>query len=679
MRSPSLAALLCGTSILFPLSALAQDGAPVVLEELVLQSKRDVETETATPLTVIDRQEIDDRQAGTIAELIDSVPGVALMNGNTPGGSGINIRGFGATGSYGTDQMVLIQVDGATQGSEELYRIGTQLYTDPSLYKQVEVQRGTVGSFEYGSGVVGGLVRMQTKDASDFTEGQPGFAGRQTFEFTSNGDGITTSTILAWQPNEDLEFLGQYVYREQGRQVDGSGKDLGAEPFELPSFLLKGKYTFGAARDHSVTLSYNDSRIAERDVPYDQFGLGGDTFGNVDRDIHSRTTVLEYDYNPDNPLIHVTANLSHADQKIDSSYVVGSSSMEGTPDWIYYQGMVRGLADADHRYETVKLTVKNRAEFATGAFAHDLRTGFEVIRKERAEASSAPGGTDRRFALFAVDDITSGGWTISPALRYETQELSRSGTATTTNPTGFDNDAVMGGLSVRHAFGNGFSVFASGAYTENLPILDDFDNPVYMNQPQKARTWELGASFDGNDVLADGDNLALKANLFQTNVWDVTGYAFNRAPAPTVVIDRIETKGLEIEAAYVMAGGFYADVNAAWIEGDAVSVTGAPEYWQYAPANQLRVTLGQHFTQELDLSWEAVAAGRMDRVNAPTAEAPGYVVHNLRATYRPQSGVLEGAEIRVGIENLFDKDYQPWLATRNAPGRNVKLTLAKSF
>ena len=44
---------------------------------------------------------------------------------------------------------------------------------------------------------------------------------------------------------------------------------------------------------------------------------------------------------------------------------------------------------------------------------HDLRTGFEIIRKERAEASSAPGGTDRRFALFAVDDMTTGNWTIS--------------------------------------------------------------------------------------------------------------------------------------------------------------------------------------------------------------------------------------------------------------------------
>ena len=171
-------ALLGSVVFVTPLAALAQSGAEVVvLDQITLKSKRDVETQTASPVTNIDQQEIDDRQAGTIAELVDTVPGVTLVNGATPSGSGINIRGFGANGTYGTDQLVMVQVDGATQGSEELYRLGTQLYTDPSLYKTVSVSRGTVGSFEYGSGVVGGLVRLETKDASDFTGGVPGYGG----------------------------------------------------------------------------------------------------------------------------------------------------------------------------------------------------------------------------------------------------------------------------------------------------------------------------------------------------------------------------------------------------------------------------------------------------------------------------------------------------------------------
>ena len=124
---------------------IAQDGQDGFLGTIILgESKREVRTDTATAVTEIDQTEIDDRQAGTVAELIDSVPGVTLVNGATPQGSGINIRGYGANDTFGTDQKVLIQVDGVTRGSEELYRIGNQLFTDPSL-----LQRGR-GDPRYG-------------------------------------------------------------------------------------------------------------------------------------------------------------------------------------------------------------------------------------------------------------------------------------------------------------------------------------------------------------------------------------------------------------------------------------------------------------------------------------------------------------------------------------------------
>ena len=211
------------------LPALAQQAAEVSAEEdeteasegflgtiTLGESKRAVQTQTATSVTVIDEEEIRDRQGGTVAELIDSVPGVALVNGDTAQGSGISIRGFGTKESFGNDQKIVIQIDGATRGSEELYRIGTQLFTDPFLFKEVEVIRGTVGSFEYGSGAVGGVVRLETIDPEDLTGGETGFALRQTLEFQSNGEGLTHSTIGAWQPTEDFGLMFNYIERNLG-------------------------------------------------------------------------------------------------------------------------------------------------------------------------------------------------------------------------------------------------------------------------------------------------------------------------------------------------------------------------------------------------------------------------------------------------------------------------------
>ncbi|MEM6913414.1 MAG: TonB-dependent receptor plug domain-containing protein, partial [Pseudomonadota bacterium] len=285
-------------------AAVAQDGDGEFLGTLTLgESKRAVQTDTAVPLTVIDQIEIDDRQANTIAELIDSVPGVTLVNGSTPSGSGINIRGFGANGTFGTDQKVAIIVDGATTGGEELYRIGTQLFTDPYLYRSVEVIRGTVGSFEYGSGIVGGVVRLETKDASDFTGGEPGFNVGATVGYFSNEEGYNGSATVAWQPTEKLELLGNYSYREQNNQTDGNGDTIGNSAFELPSFLVKAKYTFN--QDHSIMASYTQSDTQERDVPYDTFFTTTDAFGNVDRDITSQTLSAVYNYDPASELINL--------------------------------------------------------------------------------------------------------------------------------------------------------------------------------------------------------------------------------------------------------------------------------------------------------------------------------------------------------------------------------------
>ena len=402
--------LLSSAAVLIALPVAAQDTTQ--LDEIVLiESKRDVATDTATPVTTVDQAEIDDRQATTIAELIDSVPGVSLVNGATPRGSGINIRGFGANGTYGTDQKVLIQVDGASMGAEELYRISSQLFTDPALYREVSVIRGMVGSFEFGTGAFGGVVLAESKDASDFTGGVPGTRVRQTLQFGTNGDTTATSTILAWQPSEQFELLANYTTNKGDFYTDGSGNVVENTDFDMPSWLLKGSFHFGDAMEHSLTLSFSDTSTDDKDVPYDEFGLGGGSFGNVDRAVRSRTAILRYDFDPaDNDLIDVEAVLSYADQDIDQEYIAGSSAFEGMFPNIdaMCASSFFGIVCTDHRYETTKLTVKNTARFDTGAVGHSLITGVELSRRERMDAPAAPGGTDDRLAIFAINEMTYG-------------------------------------------------------------------------------------------------------------------------------------------------------------------------------------------------------------------------------------------------------------------------------
>ncbi|WP_372674410.1 TonB-dependent receptor domain-containing protein [Aquicoccus sp.] len=655
------AALMLGAATIWALPAVAQDDVTELDEVTLGKSKREVRTDTARPETNVDQEEIEDRQASTIAELTDSVPGVTLINGQSPQGSGINIRGFGANSTFGSDQKVLIQVDDADVGAEELYRIGTQLYTDPALYKQVTVIRGMAGTLEYGSGAIGGLVRLETKDASDFTGGVPGFKLRQTLQASTNGDGITSSTIMAWQPTDDFEVLGNFTYSTQDEQVDGSSAEIGNSGFTLPSWQLKAKKTFGDG-DHSLSFSIAETASDDKDVPYDSFMTSGGSFGNVDRQTSQRTATLGYNYNPvGNDLIDLDVTLSYADQKIDQSYVPGSSPLEGMPTF----PRLLPLVDADHRYETTKLTFKNTARFETGAVFHDLRTGVEFKHKKRRDASSAPGGTDERIALFVVDDMSIGERLIlTPVLRYEAQNIGD-------DTASYSNDALMGGISAHYRIGNGFAVFGSLAYTENLPIIDDLDTPAYMTQSEKASTVELGFSYDRLDVFTPGDDLSFKVTAYKTKVWDVTSYT-----TPTMVpVTDIEMEGLELETAYSLSSGLYMDLNANIQRGRETAPAPGGD-WRGIPADQLRLTVGKKWQENLDLSWEVVANDRMKRAATPT---PSNVVHNLRGTYRPQGGLFRGTELRVGVENLFDLDYTPHLATRKAPGRTIKFTVSKTF
>jgi len=679
-----LTSLMRGSTALVCLSlatpAMAQDSDPGFLGTLILTGgKRDLSFGTALSRTVVGEEEIQDRQASTVAQLIDSVPGVTLVNGTTPQGSGINIRGFGANTTFGSDQKIAVQIDGASVGSEELYRIGTQLFTDPLLYREVEVLRGTIGSFAYGSGIVGGVVKLETKDASDFTGGVPGFGGSQTLEFGSNGKGWVSSTNLAWMPTERTEFLLNYSLRDQEDLTAGDGSTVGNSAFRTPSYLAKGKFTFGQDDAHSLTFSHSSTVADDKDVPYDQFDTSGGMFGNVDRLTETIQTVLEYRFNPTNDLVDLRANLSYADQKIEYDYIPGSSPLEGTPSF----PAIVGTVNANQRYETTKLTVTNRALFATGAVSHDMLAGVEAQRRIRADntAAGAPGGTNDRFALFVVDEMSIGQFSVTPALRYENSRI-ESAVPLAGAPDTYEKDALMGGLALAYDFGNGLSVFGSAAYTEGLPIIDDLGTGATAQRridiSEKSHTFELGAEYTGTDVFVAGDTFTIRGNLYQTELWDITSYTV--AGSTSTELDRVDSRGFELEASYGMANGFYVDFAAHLGEGTEFNPDGTDTTWRNSPADRAQLTLGKNWDDRLDLSWEIVHA--TDRRDALGADLSDSTVHNLRATWKPQAqGWLDGSEVRFGVENVLDADYVGHLSSpsRKAPGRTFKVTLSKTF
>lgn len=651
---PSVRALLlCSAASLLsalPLHAQETEDA-ILLAPITVQSKRTVQTDTAASTTVVDQEEIADRQTSTVAELVESAPGVTVVGASTPLSSGINIRGFGPTSSYGTDNHVGVQIAGVSKGADELYRMGTQLFTDPALFREVTVTRGLAGTLEYGSGLFGGLVQMEPIQAGDMTGGEPGFKYRQLLEYGSNNYWASASTF-AWQPNESIEILGNYTYRDVGIIKDGNGDDINDEGYDEQSWLLNSRFTFGDSNEHQLKLLYQHTESTELNTPYD--GLNGFTFfGYVDRYTEDDTVALTYEYtSPTSDLVDIEATFSYSDLYIDNDLVSGTDY---------------GFNNTGYTTKTTQFRVTNTARFATGVLDHNLRTGLEFTHAHRTTddvVSSAPQGEEDIAALFIADDIVLGGLTLTPEVRLESQSVD----GTDYGYDSYDNTGASAGISAIYAFNNGFSLLGTAFYGENLPIIDDLDNASYMTLEEKATEIQLGLSYDGANLISQGDALAFKAVVYDQHYWDMT----------SIISDVVggDTWGLELEAAYSMASGFYVDANANFMRSRTVTSTGTRAWSERAPADEVRVTLGKKFGKELDLSYEAVFVDDMGRSSDPS---DGYTLHNLRATWTPQDGTFKGTEVRFGIENVADTYYEPHLSSEAGAGRTFKVSLAKTF
>ncbi len=645
------------------------------------ESRRGVRTDTASSITTVEQEELDERQATTLGELVDTVPSVSLVNGNTPQGAAISIRGLGAqSGVYGTDGKVAIVVDGVTGGAEEVYRSGSALSMEPELFKQVTVQRGPAQSFQYSSGAMGGTLELVTKDGRDFLEDGDTFSYRQKLSYESNGDGVLATSIFAWAPDDRFDVLAFAGYRDKGDMVDGDGNTLEATAFEKPSAMLKANYHLSDGSTLTFSSMYDE--IPQTDVPYNVF-LPSWSDILVDRYIKQATTYAAYRYNPvGNDLINLEARLSF---RKEAERITTS---EATDSDIY---------NTDHDTRTVALRVENESLFSTGTVSHTLNAGVELSKRTRSteelagtyagfNARSAPGGTDESISVYIADRMEFGNrFTLTPQLRFEKQKLTSEGNdyayssrgttvAALPDGTSYETQALTGALSARYELSEGFAAFGTAAYNENLPFIDDLRDADRMASSEKGETYELGLSYDSVGLFSGDDRMRFKLTGFKTHIWD--GFSYSG-------IDEVDLEGIELEASYVHSA-FYADLNASRIRG---TINGTGDYFNYVPADSVQLTLGKRFLDDqLDLAIEAKHAFAQNRTSDTnpdyypgTVASDDYTLFNLTAAYVPNSGSFRDVEFRASVENLTDETYRAYLSTRNGAGRTFKFSIAKTF
>lgn len=695
MRAIFMLSLFSAASLPLMLAAQEAETTKVTkLDEVTLTGEGYGTTTGTAPVSTVTAEDITRKQAATLNDALRNSPAVITAARGNILRSLPNIRGFGGTSHMANDPSAQVAVDGISTDGSRVYQNSSDMIVDPALMKRISVLTGPLASLEYGSGIAGGTVAMETINGADMTGDQPGLKFRQLLGANSNGDGWVTSSTLAWQPNAKADFLLNYTRRRLDQQKDGNGALINSPGFNVPSYLFKARYRINEA--NALVFSLNRSSSAERDVPYGQ-ATGAAAFGNVNRDRKGTVASLAWTFHPaGSDLVDLELKVSRSDQIIDILPVRNAAGAFGA-----------GATFAG-RYDMVtdRVTLKNTARFQTGSISHELRAGLDWSHLRRTaygfdrvtgafnplpDTAYGPSGKYTRLGIFAIDNMDFGNdLRVSTGVRIERQKIEGRkfvGPALTTYGP-MQTTARNLGLGLEKGLGGGFTAFGSAAYSEGLASLDvfHFTSPTrggisYGETLQQNRNYEIGVKYAGDSVIASGDRLTASASIYRTNVRNAL---FGPSTGGTSEYLGYKMQGVELAARYDMASGIYAQgvvTLADHKEQHYTAATGA--VWRdylYNPGNQARLTLGKRWTNGLDVSWSLQAQEKVRIVSgATTTVHPGWGVNDLNISYTPQSGVLAGATIDFGIENIFDKAYKPTIAYLNEPGRNFKLTISKTF
>lgn len=676
-----------------------------MLERMVIGAgTKKVAVDTPQAVTVVDQADIDAKQAETVADMFKSVPGVSMLGADRPLGEGFNIRGIGSLDSAtssGDGSKIIISVDGAPKFYEQ-YRMGS-FFSDPELYKSVEVLRGPASSTLYGSGALGGVINFTTKDASDFIkEGKSG-ALRLKEQWSSNGSQILTSAILAQKVTDDLEMLAMGNFRRSDIQQLANGNDRTGSDFETWSGLVKGTYSFGENAEQKVRLSYQHWDSDANDQPYAQNGYSdvSSAFGTIDRHVVDDTVVLSYE-NPasDNPYLDFKGTLSYSNTAVEQS---DASAQLGT------------IGNADYGYETFQGNIENTSEFLAGeggGMDHYLTYGASLAYQNRTAEplgggiiTTHPEGQQTKLGLFAQDEIVvDNGLTLIPGLRADFVHLDPSDAlAGDVEPR--DDVALSPKIAALYKLSDEVNVFASVAHTERVPSLDEMFQysvsggnvvrlPSLDLKKERSDNFEIGASTQLYDILGGENALSLKGTVFYNDIKDGIRSNPNYVSSSQtpglpyfVNVAHMALYGFELEGAYeseslfaraaltITRGEYLEDVSASIPEGSVVDTLAQ---------DKLVLTLGGHAMEgQVDygttVTFAAEPLTEVSTAAGGDGDAEAWTKVDVFASYKPLEGAFEGTAITASIENLFNADYRENLSVERSTGRTFKLTLSKQF
>lgn len=654
----------CAVSALLALAAAAGTAEAVnaaevtMLDEVVVTAGRIGETrkDVSANITVISREDLERAVARNVGDLFAEL-GIGHVQKYPGSLTAIAIRGF-RTETHGNDLQghVLVLLDGRRAGTGNVAKIFT------GNVERIEIIRGP-GAVQYGSGGVGGVVNIITRQGREnamFVEG--GAGSFDEYEGAAGATGL----------HGGFDFAGAVTAQTLDDYETGAGRTYPNTGYDFRSGIsINGGYSF--AGNNRLGIVFTGFKVDEDGNPgYIEMPDRDDT---TDKDNYS----LDFRYNGGDAARKYQWMARYFFGKDENSWTYPTAS---NPD-----GWDTGATDGNTTDQQGA-----QAQISGSWGATTLTGGLDWVRYE-VENTWMPEKTEyANPAVFLLGkrSILDDRLVLTAGLRYDWYEVE------VVEPRGKDESEnnltptvglawmLTDALKLRARYAEGFVMPSADQLAADYWNwgIRTVGNPDL--KPEKSETLDGGL-----DYVHGG--LSAYLTVFTTDFDDkITNYILPDGSSSWVNQGSATVNGIEVETSYDLG----VPLNMAWELRPYLNMTVLTRYEDDETGEDLLYTSTATYSAGLVLAdggrwfcrfnaaytgsqsvqdWQAMA------YPVPVVELDSFVVADLTAGYRfLDSDVYGKWSVRGEIRNVFDEDYA-FVLGNPMPGRGFFAGLRWDF
>lgn len=619
MRKLSLMALFLPV-VLCPAHALALESQE--MDKIVVSANRSETAlhEVGSSITVITREEIEQRQKPFVLDLLRTVPSVDVVQQGGAGGlTYVGIRGD-------KPEHTLVLMDGVRMNDPASTGVSFDFSTlTTDNIERIEILRGPQSTL-YGSDAIGGVINIITRRGtgkpSGFVSAEGGSFGTALEKAALSG-GIGILNYSLGLSRQDTSGISSAAERLGNHETDGYhatsvSTRLGISPVRNFDFDCIVRYVNSKADlDNGGGAGMDDPNYISRSEQAIVRGQGrlslfqdfweqtlGISFSNLDRKFRNDTDALH-------------------------PYDLERGTYHGESLAVDWQNTL-----LLHKTNTLILGLETREEKA--------RTDYYSESFYGPYSSAFPGESDRITGYYLQDRISLwDSWFTTLGVRLD--DHSRFGTETTYRFTS-SYSLKQTGTRFKGSYGTGFKA----------PSLYQLYAPIYGNQalqPEKSTGWDIGVE----QALFSG-RVELGATWFSNDFEDLI--EFDSSASRYRNTAKAESYGVELTATVTPTDDLTLQAGYTWTKTKD-KATGLELLRR--PEDKFSFDANYRFNKKGNVNLEVAYVGKrhdnyFDPLTYATTrvELGGYLLVNLATSY----DITRWLQLFARVDNLFDREYE---------------------